>query len=469
MAVKSTKNRASEPRTNSSHATKPSSAQIHAKGNERLDRVVDFVSFVAKPMPLSLLLDEGPVRIARIVEAEIASLYLLEGEGDELVLRGNHGFPLGARGNIRLHVGEGITGMAVECMRPVSVVGAPDHERYRRFPELGEDKFPVFLAVPILGHHRPLGALVVQRAGQRAFTSSDIELAVSLTAPLSSGLRHAALLDEQRERTQGRKTGGGTRKVTLPGAPVVSGKALGAVAALRRPASNPRSARNPEDARRLAAAFDVAEKALAGLVARATAIGVAAEASFLHTYLLMASDERLRERAFELVGEGRSIAQALGDVAREATRAATGVVGDAFMQERARDIEDLCDALVMLASPDARAELPNKAVLVGDQLTVFDLLVSARSQPAGIALTDLARGPRERVLLKLLGVPSIVDVAGIFRWAAPGDVALLDADHGFFVVNPSKAEIASVRAARRATLEERKAAPKGIGADPGSI
>ena len=44
-------------------------------------------------MPLSLLLDEGPRRIAEIVGADVASLYLLEGEGDELVLRGNVGFP----------------------------------------------------------------------------------------------------------------------------------------------------------------------------------------------------------------------------------------------------------------------------------------------------------------------------------------------------------------------------------------
>src|SRR5215468_5854331 len=147
-------------------------ARIHARGEGRLDLVLDFVQFVGKPMPLSLLLDEAPRRIAEIVGAEVASLYLLEGEGGELVLRGNVGFPQGARGVVRLAVGEGITGMAVECMRPISVVQAPEHERYRAFPELDEDRFPVFLAVPLLGHQRALGALVVQRAGDRAFKKS---------------------------------------------------------------------------------------------------------------------------------------------------------------------------------------------------------------------------------------------------------------------------------------------------------
>jgi phosphotransferase system enzyme I (PtsP) len=118
------------------------------------------------------------------------------------------------------------------------------------------------------------------------------------------------------------------------------------------------------------------------------------------------------------------------------------------MEERARDIEDLCDAVVMLASGDPRASLPSKAILMGDQLTVFDLLVSARAQPSALALTERAVGPRTSVLLELLKVPALVDVAGLFRWAAEGDVALLDADHGLLVINPSRAEISKLRGER---------------------
>src|SRR6186997_624980 len=75
----------------------PTSAVIHAR-EKRLDQLLDFVGFVAKPMPLSLLLDEAPKKIAAIVGADIASLYLLEGDGDDLVMRGNVGFPMGVRG-----------------------------------------------------------------------------------------------------------------------------------------------------------------------------------------------------------------------------------------------------------------------------------------------------------------------------------------------------------------------------------
>ncbi len=413
-----------------------------------MERVLEFVAFVAKPMPLPVLLDEAPRRIALIMQAEIVSLYLLEGDGDALVLRGNVGFPVGARGNVRMRVGEGLTGTAVAKMRPVSAVQGPGHQRWRAFPSIEEDRYPVFLAVPILGHDRALGAIVVQRAGDHAYKPSDVRLLVALTAPIASAIRHAEVLRELREKKL-RRTGGGTRKVTLPGVPVIPGRALGAVAALRRPATSPHRNTTAEDQKRLSAAWTVAQKELTELWLRAQHLGLSKEAAFLSTYMLMVGDERLRERTFEHVAEGHGVAQALGMVAREAVRAANGVVGDPYLQERARDVEDLCDALVMLASPDARAELPSKAVLIGDQLSVFDLLVSARAHPVGVVLSDRTASPRSRVLLQLLGLPSIMHVDGLFQWASPGDVALLDADHGFLLINPSRAEMATLRAERK--------------------
>jgi phosphotransferase system enzyme I (PtsP) len=49
-------------------------------------------------------------------------------------------------------------------------------------------------------------------------------------------------------------------------------------------------------------------------------------------------------------------------------------------------------------------------------------------------------------------------VVGLFRWAADGDVAALDADHGLLIINPSRAEISSMRRSRGdAAADEREA------------
>jgi len=425
--------------------------KVHQPGNKRLDAVLEFVAFTARSMPLVTLLDEAPRRIALIMGADVCSLYLMEGEG-HLVMRGNVGYANNVIGQVRLGVGEGITGQAVERMRPMSAELAEQHAFYKYFAELEEERFPVFLAAPIAGKSGPVGALVIQRK-REAFADADVELLTVLGALIAAGIRHAELVDSQRERVP-RRAGSGTRKVTLPGRPVLPGRALGAVAALRRPPQQPGEpaptlSTASQDVRLLRSAFDVAEKAIQGLATRAKQLRLGHDASFLGSYVEILTDMRFRELALEIAGTGVGLPHALARVARDATRTAASITRDRFLEDRARDVEDLCDALTMLAAADRRAELPSKAILVGDGLSVFDLLISARSHPVAIALSDRAVGPRTRTLLELLGVPSIADVQGLFRWAADGDLALMDADHGLLVINPSKSEMAALRQFRR--------------------
>lgn len=433
-----------------------SERRVVGKDNPQLESILEFVAFAAKPMPLLTLLDEAPMRIASILASEVCSVYVLEGEG-QLVMRGNMGFPRSVLGQVRLAVGEGLTGEAVEYMRPVAAELAKTHASYKHFEALGEERFPVFLSVPLRGKSGPVGAAVVQRKS-RAYSDKEIELLVLLGALIASWIRTAELLDAQRDRAPVRKAGGGTRRVTLPARPVVPGRALGAIAAIRRPPQRPSTAppassrdlpTTKSETKLLRGAFDVADKAIRGLQVRAHELEIGEPARFLSTYIEIVGDGRFQERGLELVESGMSIPQALSAVAREVTRTAVHLTRDPFMEERAKDIEDLCDALSMLAASDKRAELPQRAVLVGDQLSVFDLLVSSRARPVGVALSERAAGPRTATLLELLGVPSIVDVGGLFRWASDGDIALVDADHGLFVINPSKAEMASLREHRR--------------------
>ena len=427
--------------------------KVHGRGNPRLDGVLDFVAFAARPMPLVTLLDEAPRRIAEIFAAEVCSLYLVEGDGHELVMCGNVGFAQAAIGQVRLHIGEGMTGEAVEYLRPVTSGHAPHDAAYKAFDVLAEERYPVFLAVPFRGKAGPSGALVIQRVAG-PFEERDIELLAALGAIVAAGVRHAELIDARRDRPLPRKAGGGTRKVTLTGRPFVGGRAIGAIAALRRPAARPTETREDADVREdrklLRGAFDVAEKSIHGLAQRAKSMQIGSEAAFLSTYVEILGDMRFRERADELVADGAGIPNALNRVAREVTRTAASLTRDTFLEERARDVEDLCDALVMLAAADKRAELPTKAVLIGDALSVFDLLISARAHPVGVALTDRGGGPRTRTLLRLFDVPAIVGIEGLFRWASDGDVALVDADHGLLVINPSKGEVASLREYKRA-------------------
>lgn len=427
----------------------PGHARVHERGDARLDAVLDFLAWAAPPRALLELLDEAPGRLAAIVGADVTSLYLREGDGATLVMRGNVGFRGGALGQVRLQVGEGITGTAVQLERPISVVAAPEHGRYRAFAELDEEQFPVFCAVPIMGRRGPLGAVVVQRRGLTPFADADVELLAALSATIAAAVRSADLVDAARDRAPAtRRTGGGTRRVVLPGRPLLSGRAVGALAAIKRPASRPREGAREDEVERLKAAFELADRGIRGLQARSRELGLGGT-EFLDTYATIVSDARMRREAVRLCeDEGQGLAGALGQIARRVAAAAV-TEHSTFLEQRARDIEDVCDALVMLAESDPRAEMPAKAVLIADRLTVFDVLLSTRWRPVAIALSGDAVHPRTLVLLRLLGLPAVVDVGGLFRWASDGDVALVDADHGLVLLNPSRSEVAGLREERK--------------------
>src|SRR2546430_15629078 len=102
-------------------------------------------------------------QLSALCASPVASVYVLE-DRDDLVLRGNHGFPDAVLGEVRLKVGQGITGTALETMRPMTVDDAGAVEQFEYFPQLAEERYPAFLALPLLAGARPRGVLGLQRA-----------------------------------------------------------------------------------------------------------------------------------------------------------------------------------------------------------------------------------------------------------------------------------------------------------------
>src|SRR5262249_59643717 len=117
-----------------------------------------------------------------IADAEVASIYVRE--EDALVMRGNHGFPAAAIGATVLAVGEGITGLVAECMRPVSAAHPAAEAAYKHVPGLGEEHFPVFAGVPLISGGEVIGVLVLQRC-EGPFETDEVTLATALGAPVT--------------------------------------------------------------------------------------------------------------------------------------------------------------------------------------------------------------------------------------------------------------------------------------------
>src|SRR5262245_61961587 len=170
---------------------------VHHRGDRGVDGILRLIELASHDGPLEATLTAMCDEIASIMEIEIASLYVAE--DDKLVMRGNHGFPETAIGNAALRVGEGITGLVAECMRPVSAAHAAAEAAYKEVPGLGEERFPVFAGIPLISAGAVIGVLVLQRR-KKQFSTDEVTLATALGAPATLAIerRRAAAVRSAR-------------------------------------------------------------------------------------------------------------------------------------------------------------------------------------------------------------------------------------------------------------------------------
>src|SRR5262245_40338909 len=111
---------------------------VHTRRAGPLDGLLELTEVASHDEPVAEVLGRLAERIAALLAVDVCSIYLRESgaDGDQLVLRANHGFAAEAIGAVRMRVGEGLTGFAVECLRPVSVATAVQDARNKPFAAL---------------------------------------------------------------------------------------------------------------------------------------------------------------------------------------------------------------------------------------------------------------------------------------------------------------------------------------------
>jgi len=411
-----------------------------------IERVLTLIDEAARPRPIAEVLGVLCAEVGEVVEAEIASLYVRD--DDELVLRANVGFPGAAIDQVRLSIGEGITGFAAECMRPVTVMAAAEDEHFKAVPGLGEEDFPIFMALPILVGRRAEAVLVLQRRRGRPFADGEVVLATALSSCFAYALERA------RDRREDDPSDDSPRHASLRGRGLSFGAALGRVesaptfeglAAVARK----RGLGDAEDpdarSERVTGALASVERTL-----RKAADGLALEPrerAMLDAVLLAFDDQVLRRLADERARGEANPALAMRDVAREYARAPYLGDGrpDAVTTDRSREVEALC-LQVALSICDQRMPSQGAALLLSDQLPAIVALTAIAHRASAIACGDFVDPAGLGAKLCKAGeLPAMHGVGGLFAWAHSGDRILVDADEGVVTVNPSTSQVAEFR------------------------
>ncbi|NCC50622.1 MAG: phosphoenolpyruvate--protein phosphotransferase [Spartobacteria bacterium] len=132
--------------------------------------------------------------IARHMNASVCSIYLMDESRQSLVLRATEGLSKDSVGQVRLRIGEGITGMALKELRPIREGRGSENPHFKFVPGIFEEKFEAFLAVPILRGLGRIGVLVVQHVDPDYFTDNDVKALKAIAAQLAATIENAQLL-----------------------------------------------------------------------------------------------------------------------------------------------------------------------------------------------------------------------------------------------------------------------------------
>jgi len=401
---------------------------VHHRGDRGVDGILRLIELAGHDGPIEAMLTAMCGQIASITGVDVVSVYAREWDNTRLVMRGNHGFSPAAIGTVSLGIGEGLTGLVAECLRPVSASQAAAEVAYKHVPGLGEENYPVYVGVPLIAGGGAIGVLVLQRR-RGALSADEVTLATALGAPVTLAL-------ERRRSTA-------IRSARLTGVTHVGGAVLGRATVVPTATAFDTVARDHGDdhARAIDRAFARLRDDLGRAMKRLAHAPEPAIGAALDRLALALCDARLRGQLIAAADRPSSLRVVARDYARAPHR--LGVVGphrpaSELGAPRPTELEELC-ALI----GDVRALKPG-SIWIADRIDAFVALIAVARGAAAMIASD-AISATAIAIARASRIPTVSDVSGLFGWARPDDLLAVDGDSGGVLIHPAPSDIERLR------------------------
>ncbi len=405
--------------------------------------------------------------VARHMETDVCSIYLLEKDGETLTLYATKGLSRNSVGKVRMNTSEGLTGLVVEQRGVVAIEDAPSHPRYKYFRETKEERFHSFLGLPLFERRSPAGVIVVQTREPRTFTHLEISTLTTVANQISSIIINARLLDsiriKEEERAffeqellklKGTETGNiapaspGTSapaaRRMIRGIPASPGFSWGKAAVMGRSTG---LEQHPYDGAGTAA--DERKKFLVALQqARIQTIYLekrieetlsAEDAAIFHTHLMILEDRAFTSRVVERIETGCGAVCAVEDIV-DSYVAAFSRMEDPYLRERSADMKDIGRRLVGFLTGSSREpyNIRGKKILVARELYPSELAVLDHGRILGIITASGDSGSHTSIIAKSLGIPSVVAPWDEIKSITDKSDIIIDGNTGCIYVNPDR-------------------------------
>jgi signal transduction histidine kinase len=126
-------------------------------------------------------------------DTQVCSLYLWEDAEKVLVLTATNGLAQSGVGEVRLGLGEGVTGWVAAQRAPLAVPDVRAEPRFKWVANLDQERFRSMLSVPIVSHDRVIGVMNVQTTDVHDFLPAEVEFVEVLAAQVAGIIELSAL------------------------------------------------------------------------------------------------------------------------------------------------------------------------------------------------------------------------------------------------------------------------------------
>lgn len=185
------------------------------RNKDNVDLICDIAELAGlfeRSSSLDGFLDTATSIIAWHMKAAVCSIYLFDEPSQQLVLKATQGLDASAVDNVRLNLGEGITGQALKELRPICEGRGSKNPSFKHIPGIQEERFEAFLAVPILRGLTRIGVLVAQDPEPNYFDENDVKALRAIAGQLATTIENANLLMSMYQSDRDKDT----PKVKLP-------------------------------------------------------------------------------------------------------------------------------------------------------------------------------------------------------------------------------------------------------------
>lgn len=112
---------------------------------------------------------------------------------------------------------------------------------------------------------------------------------------------------------------------------------------------------------------------------------------------------------------------------------------DEYLKERAADYKDIGQQLMYALkgiTPKNLSNLEEDCIIISDELTPSDTSTMKKKHVLGFAMDFGGKTSHTSIIAQTLGIPAMVGMGDVTEKVEDGDYLVLDAEHGFLMVNP---------------------------------